>query len=197
MRMIRFGRLATTVLAAAVAGCNNRPARVGVPDFDAVEISAQALTTYDINHDGRLDSAECSKSLASTIGRADKDHDGQLTADEIAGRFKFYEEFRAGIVPVFCTISRGGRPVADATVTYQPEDFMGPNAVPATGKTNAAGSTPISMSADHLPSPAHAGVQPGFYRVLVTLADGTSVSKLDAGVECAGDVQNTHSFVLP
>lgn len=197
MRTIRFGWTVSMVLTAAVFGCNTRPARVAVPDFDADATGAQALTTYDANHDGRLDAGECSKSLASALRRADKDQDGQLTADEIAERIHSYERFRAGLVPVFCSVSRGGRPVAGATVTYQPEDFMGANALPASGKTDDRGNAQVSVAAEHLPSPAHAGVQPGFYRVLVTLADGTSASKLDAGVECAGDVQNTHAFALP
>lgn len=197
MRVNRLGWVATTVWTATLLGCSSQPARVAVPDFDADEIGKQAVAAYDGNHDGSLDAAECSKSLSSAMRRADANHDEQLTADEIAGRLRLYEKFRAGIVPVFCTISRGGRPVAGATVTYQPEEFMGEIALPASGTTDEGGSTKISVAAEHLPSPAHSGVQPGFYRVLVALADGSSVSKLDAGIECAGDVQNTHAFALP
>jgi hypothetical protein len=129
--------------------------------------------------------------------RLDKDRDGKLTAAEIAARIEFYHEFRAGLLPVYCTLVRGGRPVEGARLTYEPEEFMGTGALPAYGTTNSQGSTEISMAEEHRPSSALTGVQPGFYRIRVTLADGTQVTNLDAGIECAGDVMNNHTFALP
>jgi hypothetical protein len=82
-------------------------------------------------------------------------------------------------------------------VTYEPEQFMGEGALPAYGTTNSQGSTEISMAEEHRPSPALTGVRPGFYKISVTLADGTEVTKLNAGIECAGDVMNNHTFAIP
>jgi EF hand len=185
------------MLIATLVGCNSRPARVPVPQFDVDEISKQALQLFDRNHDGQLSATECSKSLSSAMRRVDLDRDDQISADEIVKRLQFYEQYRAGLVPVFCTLTRGGRPVAGAKITYEPEQFMGQGRLPGFGTTDVGGNAVISVGAEHLPSPNHAGLQPGFYRVLVELSDGSKVANFDAGAECAGDVQNTHSFSLP
>jgi hypothetical protein len=180
-------------------GCTSRPARVEVPEFDPDKIGARAIELFDKDGDGSLSSAERGsvKSLESAVQRLDKDGDGKLTAAEIAARIEFYHEFRAGLLPVYCTLVSGGRPVAGARLTYEPDEFMGANALPAYGTTNSQGSTEVSMAEEHRPSPAFTGVQPGFYRIRVTLADGTDVTSLDAGIECAGDVMNNHTFAIP
>ena len=84
-----------------------------------------------------------------------------------------------------------------ATVKYTPESFMGDSVEPASGATFDDGTAVISIAEEHLPSPRHSGMRPGFYRVSVTLADGKPVEKLNAGAECAGDILNTHQFQLP
>jgi hypothetical protein len=172
---------------------------VAVPDFDPAAIAATALELHDRNGDGRIDEGELKevKSLQSAKSRLDKNGDGSLDASEIAARIQAYIDYRSALAPVDCTVTRGGRPVAGATVTYEPEAFMGESVVPATGTTNEAGQAVLSVSEEHLPSPRHSGVRPGFYRVRVKLADGTEVDKLDAGVECAGDMLSVHQVSLP
>ena len=198
-RCHRCAVCAVAVLIVIPIGCTSRPARVQVPDFDPDEIGARAIERYDKDGDGSLSAMEREKvkSLDSAMGRMDKDDDGRLTAEEIAARIQFYYEFKAGLLPVYCTLVRGGRPVAGAKVTYEPEEFMGEGALPAYGTTDSRGSAMISMAEEHLPSPALTGVRPGFYRIRVTMADGSEATKLNAGIEVAGDVMNSHTFALP
>jgi hypothetical protein len=137
------------------------------------------------------------KSLESAKKRLDKNGDDKVDAGEITARIQEYIDYRAGLTAVDCVVRRAGRPVAGATVTYEPEAFMGDGIVPATGTTNAEGQAVLSVSEEHLPHPRLTGVRPGFYRVRVTLADGSEASELNAGVECAGDMISTHQITIP
>jgi hypothetical protein len=184
---------------AALVGCSTGPNRVEVPEYDPDKIGARAIELYDDDGDGHLSASEREdvKSLDSAMVRLDANDDDKISAEEIAARIRFYQKYRAGIVAADCTVLRAGRPVMDAKVTYEPESFMGESILPAYGTTNDRGQTVLSMAEEHLPSPVHTGVKPGFYRIRVKLADGTDVTKLNAGAECAGDQFNTHTFVLP
>lgn len=184
---------------AGLVGCSGKPSRVDVPDFNPDEIGAQAIEQYDKDGDGKLSVEECQvvKSLGEALSRLDADGDGNLSSAEIAARIAFYHDFKAALVPAYCTVKQKGRPVADAKVTYEPEDFMGPYAIPAYGLTGSGGSTMISIDEEHRQSPAHRGAQPGFYRIRITLANGNEVTDLNAGTECSGDLMNNYTVVLP
>jgi hypothetical protein len=189
-----------TLLAAVLVGCSGgKPARVTLPDYDIPVISKKAIELNDKDGDGALSGEELDgvKSLKSGMSRLDADKDGKLTADEVAKRLQRYIDFKIGLAPVDCTVTKGGRPLAGATITYEPEEFMGDSLPPGTGTTGAEGITAISIAKDLLPTPNHSGVKPGFYRVKVKLADGTEASNLDAGVECAGDFQSSHRIIVP
>lgn len=189
-----------TLITTVFIGCSGgSPARVGVPEYDIPNVSLQAIELNDKNGDGALsdDELKAAKSLSSAMGRLDADKDGKLTVEEVAKRLQRYIDFRAGLAPVDCTLIRQGRPLANATITYEPENFMGDSVPSGTGVTGPEGMATISVSAEHLPTPNHSGVKPGFYRVRVKLADGSEVTNLDAGVECAGDMLSTHRIVVP
>lgn len=186
-------------MTALLVGCTGGPKRVAVPQYAPEEIGSQAVELLDRDGDGLVSTEELqeAKSLESAMSRLDVNGDKKLDSQEIAKRIQAYIDYRSGLSPVDCTLIRGSRPIVGAKVTYEPEAFMGASVVPATGTTNADGNAVISVAEEHLPSPKHAGARPGFYRVRVTLADGTEVTQLNAGTECAGDMLNTHRFALP
>jgi hypothetical protein len=186
-------------LGLALLGCSGKPARVHVPDYDITTISQKAIELNDKDGDGVLSAEEVKavKSLESGMSRLDADKDGKLTVDEVAQRIQRYVDYKVALTAVDCTLIRNGRPLAGANVTYEPESFMGDSVPPGSGKTGTEGMTTVSIATNLLPSPNHSGVKPGYYRVRVTLADGTEVTKLDAGVECAGDFQSSHRIVVP
>jgi hypothetical protein len=186
------------VLLTGMISCSRGPSRVEVPDFNPDEIGAQAIEGFDKDGDGSLSAEECKmvQSLGGSLKRLDKDGDEKISAQEIAARINFYHEFRAALVPTTCTLIQKGRPVAEAKVTYEPEKFMGPHALPAYGLTSDLGRALISIDEEHRQSPAHRGAQPGFYRIRVTLANGEDATDLNAGVECSGDQMNDHTVVF-
>jgi hypothetical protein len=191
---------ALALLGLAFSGCSGgTPARVYVPEYDVSTISEQAIELNDKDGDGVLSEEELkqAKSLRSGMSRLDADKDGKLTVDEVAARLQRYLDFKVGLAPVDCTLIHNGRPLAGAAVIYEPEKFMGDSVPPASGVTGAEGMTTISVASEFLPSPKYSGAKPGFYRVRVTLADGTEVTNLDEGVECAGDFQSSHRIVVP
>jgi hypothetical protein len=186
------------LLLAGMISCSRGPSRIEVPAFDPDEIGAQAIKDFDKDGDGSLSADECEmvQSLGGSLKRLDKNNDGKISGQEIAARINFYHEFRAALVPTTCTLIDKGRPVVDAKVTYEPEKFMGPHALPAYGVTSDLGNALISIDEEHRQSPAHRGAQPGFYRIRVTLANGEEVTDLNAGVECSGDQMNDHRVVF-
>lgn len=186
------------LLIAGMISCSRGPSRVEVPAFDADEIGAQAIREFDKDGDGSLSADECEMvpSLGGSLKRLDTNGDGKISVQEIAARINFYHEFRAALVPTTCTLTQKGLPIVDAKVTYEPEKFMGPHALPAFGVTSDLGRALMSIDEEHRQSPAHRGAQPGFYRVRVTLANGKEMADLNAGVECSGDQMNDHTVVF-
>lgn len=180
-------------------GCSRGPARIEVPDYSPDEIGAQVIAKYDNDSDGNLSADELTDvdSLKSAMKQLDTNGDAALSADEIATRIRFYQDHRAGLVSASCVLRRGGRPVAEAKVAYEPEEFMGESLVPAYGTTDDGGFTRMSVADEHKPGPAFTGVQPGFYRIRVQLADGTEVTEFKKGVEVASGSFNEHKFTLP
>ena len=183
----------------AVGGCSRTPDRVHPPSFDPGNIGAQALAAYDGDQDGALSTAELEAvpSLQAGISRLDLDRDGRITAAEITARVEVWQELRAGLIPATCTVTQGGKPIRGATVAYIPEDFLGGNVQPAQGTTRSDGRAKLSVAEEHRPSPAYKGVQPGYYRIEVTLPDGGKADiGSNGGVEVASDFPTSHQVDL-
>jgi hypothetical protein len=185
--------------AAVLAGCSSRPSRVELPDFNPQQIGARAVEMYDSDGDGSLGGSELDKvkSLASAMSQLDSDRDQKISAEEIAARIRHYQDYKAGLLSVYCKLMKAGRPVANAKITYEPEVFFDRSILPAYGTTDASGGSVMSVAEEHRPIPAATGVRPGFYRVRVTLANGKEVNELDAGVEAGSGLLNNHTIALP
>ena len=160
---------AALALGAALAGCNSSSRDGGAVRPLAPQDSAQqALAEYDTNKDGALDAKEIAqspglKALAATMGRG---ANARLTADEIAEQFQVLQN-GARTIGTNCVVLLDGKPLADASVRFVPEKFLGPGYKPATGKTNAGGSA--TMITEGLQD----GVAAGLYRVEITKPDAS------------------------
>jgi hypothetical protein len=159
-----------TVLLATFAGCSHQPARVEPPSFNASSAAQQALEKYDKNGDGVISGDELAKSpaLKSALSRLDANGDKGVSADEIVERINKWQASRIGLMPFSCTIVLDGRPVEGATVTMEPESFLGDEVKPATAVTDAAGSGRLSIPKDQIADPTMSGIQLGFYRVKIS-----------------------------
>ena len=64
---------------------------------------------------------------------------GRVTAGEISDRINDWRESKVAIMSLACSATLDGAPLADATVVFEPEKFLGENIKPATGITGPQG----------------------------------------------------------
>lgn len=183
----------------AITGCSDLPSRVPLPRFDPEDIASSAIQQLDVDGDGSLSVEELidTPSLGDALNRLDSNGNQRLEANEIQARVEQWQEYQAGLSQTTCAVTRQGKPVIGCRVEYQPEEFMLDSIVPAYATTSGGGNANVSVAKEHRPGPAFKGVQSGFYRIEVTLKDGTLVEDFNAGAEVAGDLQNGQHIVLP
>ena len=76
---------------------------------------------------------------------------------------------KGGIIIVGVKVLMNNRPVNGATVTFEPEDFLGGVVHQATGLTDADGFTPMELAKEHRPhANVRSGVAPGLYLVRIS-----------------------------
>ncbi len=179
-------------------GCTHRIRTPPKPTFDPQGAAKQATAEYDTNHDGKLDKDELAKcpALLDGLKRIDKDGDGQLSAEEIATRLEHWHSFKGVLTPAHTEVTLDGQALADATVTLEPEKFLGETYLSCTGKTDQLGHVSFSGSVAGFP-----GIYFGFYRVRVSkVVDGkeTVPAKYNSdsvlGMEVADDVAPPRGF---
>ena len=86
-------------------------------------------------------------------------------------------------------VSSGGRPLSGATVTYEPEPFMGEGKQSYSGTSNEEGACYLAAQEVRLP-----GVPTGFYKVhIVQQAEGVDAT---LGCEVADDVPNANRMAF-
>ena len=159
---------AVVSLAAIVAaGCSGKPSRIYPPSISAGSAGSGAMEQYDTDGDGKVAGPELEKapSLKAGLSRLDTNGDGGVSADEVAARVEAWQASKVGRMSVVLTVLANGKPLEGATVTLDPEDFLGDEIKPATGVTDASGLVmPTIETADDEPP----GVAPGFYLVRIT-----------------------------
>lgn len=162
------------VLVLLGSACNRTPTRVEPPRIDAAEVARRAFELYDRDADGLISSAEAEASpplayALSQPGLLDTSGDGQISAEEIVRRVRAWQKSRAGLAPVRCLVLLDGEPLAGATVTYEPAEFLPETVKPAFGRTDELGEARMSLLAEDRPDPnAPSGVQLGWYSVRVS-----------------------------
>jgi hypothetical protein len=156
------------VMALFVCGCGGL-STIKPPDVNADEAAAAAIEAYDDNGDGFLSEAELKDLPALTMQSADKDSDGQVSADEIAVRIRLWSEGETGLMTFYCNVTLDGRTLEGAEVKLDPEPFLGEAVKPASGITRSDGGI-LKIDPELLPEDQRMmrGVQPGLYKVRIT-----------------------------
>ena len=151
--------------ACALTGCSRYPTAPDRPALDPSEASSLALEAYDANGDGRIDQQEAEQSpgMRDAFSRIDKNGDGALDAGEIADRISYYKTAASIIVPGGVEVRLGGRPLAGATVTFEPEAFLGSAFESCSGVTDEMGTASLEGPDADFP-----GIYLGMYRVKIT-----------------------------
>jgi hypothetical protein len=166
-RWIRLG----WALCFALPGCSPGAGRIEPPKIDPVAAARKAIELYDANHDGVLTAEELDQcpGLKAAMIRGDAHDSMRVTVDAIAARLQEYRASRIALTSVTCRVTLDHVPLANATVRFVPESFLGSALKPAMGITNQDGFTVLSHEGSTLP-----GVHLGFYRVEISRqANGT------------------------
>ncbi len=195
MGSVRFFRSLTwslTVLGGLVVGCRRGPEPPKPPQIDPAQAAAEAIRLYDKNGSGMLERDEWKQSpaLAAAKERIDRDADGKITSQEIADRITSW--LRSPAIRTTCVIlvTLDGRPLEGATVSLEPEPFLGPSYKPASGTTDLGGMASMSGQDEKF-----SGVYLGLYRVKVSKQIGGREtiparynSQTELGCEVATDI---------
>lgn len=198
-RLIALGACCLSMVVAI--GCSGRPGRLLPPGIPA-DAAQEAVAKYDANGNGVIDGDELDKvpALKATLKRADKNADGQISADEISERIAAWQKSKLALTRSIVTVRRDDRPLAGATVKFVPEPFLGPSLKTATGTTDGSGMASMQISSD----PDERGVQLGYYRIEVSkpAADGKEQipvrfnSETELGAEIIGDAPDMFTVNL-
>ncbi|HUT08863.1 MAG TPA: hypothetical protein VMY42_00060 [Thermoguttaceae bacterium] len=142
--------------------CSRAP---DAPDLNPGAAGQEAVAKYDANADDQLDEDELDAcpSLLSAFDRIDADKNGLLTASEITDRIKSWQNSDTILMGGGVHILLDGNPLTDATVDFEPEEFLGPGLKPCQGKTGAGGSASLTGSHEEF-----SGIYLGFYRVSIS-----------------------------
>ncbi|HEY3394721.1 MAG TPA: hypothetical protein VGK58_18595 [Lacipirellulaceae bacterium] len=152
-----------------------------MPNVDPRSAAAEAIRQYDKDGDGQLNDPELAAcpAINNARQRYDKDGDRRVSEEEIAQRLEQIYSTGTGLLEVQCTVARGGRPLAGATVRFVPEPFLGDALQTATGTTDSSGWATPGISADQLPENLTSAqlMQVGLYRVEIehpTISPGSA-----------------------
>lgn len=188
-----------TIPTLAIAGCSQLPSGPSRPSFNPSASGDKAIELYDANGDGKIDQDEAEKSpgLLNAFPRVDQDGDSALTADEIADRVRYYKSAATTIVDGGVDVTVRGRPLAGATVTFEPEPFLGDAFTPCSGETNASGIAYLEGANAEFP-----GIYLGMYTVRISKTDGGKEvvpkrynTESTLGYEAADDLENVSTGI--
>lgn len=152
-------------------GCSGGPSALEPPSIDAASAASQAMELYDKDGDGSIAGAEldAAGSLKASMKTVDANGDGAVQEQEIADRIIAWQTSGKGLTSLTCTVTLDGRPLPGATVTFEPEPWLGDEMKEAFGETNAMGMTGLSIPKENrVPADAPPGLQLGFFRVKVS-----------------------------
>lgn len=195
--MIARASLSLSVIVMLAVGCS-RP--VEIPAIDPTAVTSRALDEYDHNKDGFLDASELERcpGLKAALPSADKDRDGRFSRDELHEYFSQLAQSKTGLQQVLCRVTLDKKPLAGATITLEPEAFMGGKVKPAKGTTDDRGEARFQI--EGAPQP---GCNLGVYRVRITKAvNGTETlaerynTRTQLGIEVSPSMRGRTVFSL-
>ena len=157
-------------MAAIAAGCASKPARVTAPRIAASRAASAAIRLCDRDGNGTVSPAEATASpgLAAAFERIDTNHDGSLSAAEIAFRIADWANHRVGIVTQPVQIMWNGKPLDGGQAEFVPEPYLARWLKPARATTLASGICSPSLPPEDLPQGLRMGINCGFYTVRIT-----------------------------
>jgi hypothetical protein len=154
--------------------CSQLPSRIQMTELDPSEAANRAIEQYDRDGDGILSTQEFSESpgLAKAQQQIDRDGDGSMTEEEIAARLQFWMDRGSALYVLPVKVTWRGQALADATVRFVPEEFLGEAFRPAEAVTDHYGVANMVHAPEDRPDPEFPqGVRVGLYRVEINKAE--------------------------
>ncbi|MCS7306017.1 MAG: hypothetical protein NZ602_13040 [Thermoguttaceae bacterium] len=162
-----FGSLGWTItlLGAFMVGCRRGPEPPPRPQIDPTQAAAEAIRLYDKNGTGLLEPDEWKQSppLAAAKDRIDQNKDGNLSSQEIADRITSWLQSPAIMTTCAIVVTLDGKPLEGATITLEPETFLGSSYKTGSGTTDLMGMASITGQGEKF-----SGLYLGLYRVKVS-----------------------------
>jgi hypothetical protein len=117
---------------------------------------------YDKNGDGIISGDELVQApgLKAAMPRLDTNGDKGVSAEEVTARVKAWQSMRTGLTSFAFMVTLDGSPLADASVTFEPEPFLGEEVKPASCVTSQSGTGGATIAKEDRPS---ATTPPGMY----------------------------------
>ncbi len=164
-----FGMSLACLGLVAIAGCSDGPPPPPRFRIDPQQAAREALKLYDTNGDDTLDAKELKASpplreLLENLKVRPGGHPDSLTAVDVAGRLDEWLKAPATLMPGTATVYLDGKPLEGATVTFEPEPFLGPSYHSHQGQTDAYGTFVLDPELKDFPGHIYVGL----YRVRIS-----------------------------
>jgi len=182
--------LVPLTLITLVSGCGSGAPSVLIPTYDPGFSGEKAMEVYDLDSDGFVAGEELEKApgLKAALKTIDSNQDGKISEAEVVERIQKLQEMNVGLMLFSSTIVLDNRPLKGATITFEPDVFMGDSIQQAFGTSSITGGTKARIPKDKRPSPnSPPGVQPGIYLV--------RISKIVNGKEIIPAKYNTNTVL--
>ncbi|MEM9353059.1 MAG: EF-hand domain-containing protein [Planctomycetota bacterium] len=164
-----------------LAGCSGRPGAIDVPAFRPGYHAGRAMELYDTDGDGFVagEELENAPGLKATMSTLDTDGDGKVSEAEVAARVKAWIDSGIGVTGCRCVVKMGGKRLAGAVVSLEPDPFLEDVIQTGSGKTARTGEAMLTIPKEDRPTTDFPpGMRAGIYIVRITkpAADGETIA---------------------
>jgi hypothetical protein len=160
------------LISVLATGCSGGPERVKPPKINASSAANQSMELYDKNHDGKLSQEELGKcpGVLINIDTYDLNHDKMIDEEEFRSHLADLLKSGTGGTELGCNVSYQGKPLAGATVVFEPEPYLGSDIQTAEGVTSNYGSANLGIPAEKVPAALRSIklIQYGTFKVRIT-----------------------------
>jgi hypothetical protein len=152
-----------------LAGCSDVPPAPPRFQIDPEKAAQEAMRLYDKNQDGTLDAKELTASpplaeLLKNVKAREPNHADSLTAADIQRRLEEWNKSPVTLVSGVSIVQLDGKPLPDATVTFEPEPFLGSSYRVHHGKSDVTGACQLDADVPEFPQ----NIYVGLYRVRIS-----------------------------